>query len=141
MSGVCQREGCGSPLPPKRGPQGRPRKWCSDRCRRQASFDRHHAPCVDCGGPLKQTGQPIRRCARCELERRRKISDETAQRVAAMWRGGMTGTQIAERLGWSKGYVRVALNRLRERGYDLPYRVSPEARAAMAAGATRRWAA
>jgi hypothetical protein len=60
MSGACQA--CGVALRPNRG---RPRKWCSDRCRKT----QYSAPCADCGKPLNGSGgrgpNAAKRCAAC----------------------------------------------------------------------------
>lgn len=55
--------GCGAELPPLRAP-GRPRKWCSDRCRKQTLYT---GTCVDCGGRTGYSGQvtPRERCRPC----------------------------------------------------------------------------
>lgn len=58
---VCR--GCGVPLPPSRG--GRPRVWCSERCRK-GSYAR---PCLDCGKPTSGSDgrgpHAPKRCVRC----------------------------------------------------------------------------
>lgn len=74
MTGVCK--GCGGPLPASRG--GRPRKWCSDRCRKS----QYAQPCVDCGGPTKdgsggRVAEP--RCVPCGNKlsgEKRSMTDE-----------------------------------------------------------------
>src|ERR1044072_550897 len=58
---TCQ--GCGSELPPNKAP-GRPRKWCSERCRKA----QYAGTCDTCGGATNGTtpsrGVPTR-CATC----------------------------------------------------------------------------
>lgn len=58
---VC--EGCGVPVPPSRG--AIPRKWCSERCRKQ----QYSVPCVDCGKPLNGSDgrgpNAAVRCVKC----------------------------------------------------------------------------
>jgi hypothetical protein len=58
---ICQRDGCDKQLPPSKA---RPRKWCSDRCRKLA-----RAPgCVDCGRLVNTDGRvtnPNERCVAC----------------------------------------------------------------------------
>lgn len=55
--------GCGGPLPPARGTK--PRKWCSERCRKASYGDR----CVDCGARTSFGAERARipepRCPRC----------------------------------------------------------------------------
>lgn len=47
MTRHCQ--GCYVQLPPTRNGNTKPRKWCSDRCRKQTLYS---VPCVDCGKRL-----------------------------------------------------------------------------------------
>lgn len=67
MTGTCQ--GCGTALTPSRGPH--PRKWCSDQCRKHATYVRH---CIDCGTRLSSSdgngpNAPVR-CVACNNARR-----------------------------------------------------------------------
>src|SRR3954452_2749048 len=48
MNGTCK--GCGAPLAPSRNP-GNPRKWCSERCRK----NQYDLVCVACGGRASGT--------------------------------------------------------------------------------------
>jgi biotin operon repressor len=42
--------------------------------------------------------------------------------VVKWWSEGVSGPEICRRLGWSRGYLSVEMYRMREAGYDLPYR-------------------
>lgn len=57
-------EGCGRELDKPQKP-GRPRKWCSERCRKRSYGD----PCVDCGSPTRFGAETARvpepRCLQC----------------------------------------------------------------------------
>lgn len=61
---VCQ--GCGTTLPPSKGPV--PRKWCSDRCRKQTLYG---GTCVDCGATTNGSDgrKPEPRCGTCSARR------------------------------------------------------------------------
>lgn len=46
-----------------------------------------------------------------------------ARQVEQWWQEGVPGPEIKRRLGWSEtSQVTVLIHRLREEGYDLPYR-------------------
>ena len=62
MTAVVRCQGCGNPLPPSTG--NRPRKWCSERCRKA----QYSTPCVDCGAPLNGSdGHGPNAAIRCKL--------------------------------------------------------------------------
>ena len=127
-------QGCGVTLPPSRAP-GRPRKWCSGTCRRHALYS---GVCVDCGGATYNgTVPPPERCRACNgtVGGQRNKGEWAPYRamVEEMWAEGMTGRQIGEALGWSKYGCVTNIAMLRARGYDLPYRRTPEQRARIAA--------
>lgn len=84
---------CGADLPPREG-TGRPRKWCGRRCERD-----HTRP---------TRGRP-RDTARLDL-------------IAAMWREGRTGSDIAHELGSTPKAVSEAVRAMRAEGVDLPRR-------------------
>jgi hypothetical protein len=62
--------GCGTELPAQTY-RGAPRKWCSDRCRKQTLYT---GTCLDCGGPTGFSGRatPPERCRRCNGVRQGK---------------------------------------------------------------------
>lgn len=108
MVNVCQ--GCGGPLPPSRGPV--PRKWCSERCRKQTSYSR---PCVDCGAPLN--GSDSRgvhsRCCRCAAAVRRIWTRDSV--IAAIHRWSDLYGQPPAAGDWN-------LSLARSRGWDIAVR-------------------
>lgn len=58
--------GCGNPLPPQT--KGRPRKWCSQRCRRDTSYG---GTCIDCGARTSGNNglaKAPERCFACRRE-------------------------------------------------------------------------
>lgn len=54
MVGGLRCQGCDRPLPPSL-PRGRPRKWCSTKCFREA---RYAGRCVNCGTPTSGSNGP-----------------------------------------------------------------------------------
>lgn len=86
-----------------------------------------------------------RRCAPCAQKRSAQAakdrSFELRVMVEAMWADGLTMREIGELMGWSKRSAAVRVSNLRSRGYDLPYRRTPEQIARMTAGADERLAA
>lgn len=117
MSTNCH--GCGAPL--DLGPRGRPRKWCSGRCRKASYGD----PCVDCGAKtrfgaeMKRVPEP--RCIDCHF---RAETDRRVEKVVAMVRlrcdENLTNKAIAARLGVPPHTVATELNRMRSIGFDVP---------------------
>lgn len=64
--------GCGATLPPRR--VARPRKWCSDRCRKLTLYAR---PCLDCGKRINTDGSvtnAAERCINCNAAHQRRTS-------------------------------------------------------------------
>lgn len=65
MSATCH--GCGTTLPPSKGP--RAKKWCSERCRKA----QYAGACIDCGGATDGSNgrgpNASVRCRACELDR------------------------------------------------------------------------
>jgi hypothetical protein len=77
--------GCGEPLPPQT--IGRPRKWCSQRCRRATLYG---GACVDCGARTSGNNGRAKapeRCGACRLE---------FQRANAIWNRERVITSIRE---------------------------------------------
>jgi hypothetical protein len=72
QAGVCA--GCGVGLPPSRG--NRPRKWCSEGCRKASYGD----PCVDCGARTCSGAEKARvaepRCPACSYRHRSRWTEE-----------------------------------------------------------------
>ena len=107
--------------------RGGPRKWCSEKCRKR-QYDR---ACIDCGARTSGT-DPGRHGGRCKpcgdaaidyFARPGSVqARETRERIAAMWQDGQSMREICEALGYSKGHLGVAIWRMRQAGYDVPYR-------------------
>lgn len=116
MSGCA---GCGSPLAPSGG--NRPRKWCSERCRKGSYGD----PCVGCGMRTVYGAEAARvpepRCAPCRI---RHDQDRRVASVLAMvdlrQSAGLTNVEIGHRLGISVLTVRTELHRMRALGFGVP---------------------
>lgn len=75
-------EGCGGPLAPNIAP-GKPRKWCSDRCRKR----QYAGECVDCGGVTNANGSAgiiaAPRCSPCSHRREHEARYWTPERIIA----------------------------------------------------------
>lgn len=112
--------GCGAKLPPLKA-QGRPRKWCSERCRKASYGD----PCVDCGASTvygaERARVPEPRCASCRvaLDHARRVD-----LVLAMLRlrraHDLTNLEIARHLSIPVLTVATELSRMRALGFDFP---------------------
>lgn len=118
--------GCGEPF------LGRGRaKWCSERCRKRTCYG---GVCVDCGAPTHGSNgdgpnAPVR-CHACDMRwnpKRLAARVEYRTAIEAMWADGLTSREIGRLMGWTPGSAKVRIGQLRARGYDLPYRRSPEA--------------
>jgi hypothetical protein len=114
--------GCGAPLPPSLGPK--PRKWCSERCRK-AQYSR---PCRDCGAPVEGSeGRGPNRPERCQSCNARRAAARMsarfyarANRMLALRADGWTNREIAAALGTWESNVSRCLRELRERGAVVP---------------------
>lgn len=131
--------GCGAEVPPS-AHHGRPRKWCSERCRKQTLYSH---PCEDCGAPTTGDGQHHRWCRKCSnkyaSDRARAARLPVRAEIEARWADGQTEREICGALGLKyddnhKGHISM----WRGRGYDLPYRRSAAAREHMAVGSDER---
>lgn len=71
--------------------------------------------CPQCAGPMKPESTLCQPCHEDEVDRR-------ARQIERWWAEGLTMAGICERLGWTMGHLAVEFHRLREKGYDLPYR-------------------
>lgn len=112
---VC--EGCGAALPPSRT---RPRKWCSDNCRKR-TYDRVHASrCRDCG--TRTTKPNSRRCGPCAVTHQKRVHDVRMEALAWLYRQGHSTEVVAGVFGWTVEGTRVELTRARNEGFDVPYR-------------------
>lgn len=121
--------GCGVELAPNKAPGPR-RKWCSDNCRKRTpefrAAEREYNKtsvvrtglCAICGG-LKGS-----QCKRYEICRACVVRGKEAKReeIQQLWLSGASLRQIRAELGITRGYLAVEIHRMREEGWDLPYR-------------------
>lgn len=102
-------------------------RWCDDdarlryNARKRERHRRDAVPCPDCGGPMSAHNKS-KLCALCERRHRSEALMERNWQIVAWWGEGLTIPQIAKRLGWTNGHVRVEMAKLRSKGYSLPYR-------------------
>lgn len=79
--------------------------------------------CQDCGA---ETGlaafRGTKRCFVCHVFSEAERVEVRAHKIEEWWSEGLTLLEIADKLGWSKGHVSMEMHRLREQGYELPYR-------------------
>lgn len=111
------------------------------------AWEREHdrGVCVSCGEPTgigaerkaAQFGFPGR-CAVCRIAEENERVAERGHQIEALWAEGLTIAQVAERIGMSQEVAWVEIERLREKGFDLPYRRTPVQRKRMREA---RWAA
>lgn len=94
-----------------------------NRAKRRA-YDRqykrtHKAECPQCGGKMdRSTARRGGLCLPCHEDR----VDSRARQIERWWGEGLKLKEIAAKLGWSEGHLSVEMHKLREKGYDLPYR-------------------
>lgn len=102
--------GCGVPVTQPEG-RGRPRKWCSETCRKNTCYG---GTCEDCGARTSYPGShgAPRRCRRCD----RTKNLERTERIIAAWNRWEPGWMIAEREGISEVNVLTIVNQQRRAG-------------------------
>ena len=54
--------------------------------------------------------------------------------VQKMWKEGRTSREIREQVGWATSQLTMQMSRMRDAGWDLPYRYDRARRAKMRAG-------
>lgn len=80
---------------------------------------RHRGECPQCGGEMaRKTARVGGKCRACHEDE----ADRRARQIQQWWAEGLGQRQIAKRLGWSINHLSVEKHRLREAGYNLPYR-------------------
>jgi IS30 family transposase len=106
----------------------------SDGSRLRARKASYRGTCEDCGGPTSGTSSGVAReprwCKTCAQphrqaaarERHAALLAERNHQIETWWNAGLTSAEIAARIGWSKSHVDVELQRLRARGFHIPYR-------------------
>ena len=121
----CER--CGEEFPVIDGRYKR-KRFCSENCRKRFCDERHRGVCEDCGMPTaSRSGWPSERrsnrwCSPCYRQRELKRTAQRGHQIEEWWAEGRSLREIADRLGWSKGQLSVQMDRLRAKGFDLPYR-------------------
>lgn len=118
--------GCENEVPPKApGSPGRPRKWCSENCRKRAHENEIVGACKDCGRgmPRRWVYDERQRCRECYLASSERRMEARAQIIADMWQDGLLIREIADAMGWEMSHMQVEFDRIRRRYPDLlPYR-------------------
>lgn len=139
---VCQ--GCGGTLPTQ--VRGRPRIYCSARCRKA----QYSTPCTQCGAPTSgsEGRRPDAICVPCAAELGRRVRTENSRRrrglIATRWAEGATLKMIAAEFGMTGPQaVGAELAAMRAAGWEVPYRHawSPASIAKVAAATRERRAA
>lgn len=102
------------------------REW--DRAKRRSEAGRGH--CEECGGLMgidaKRKG--FRVCMGCK----RRTARLRRERIVNQWNRGVPVREIAAELGSTEKSIAVEIVRLRNLGYDLPYRHQPRQKSAAA---------
>lgn len=81
---------------------------------------RNRGRCLTCGEPMGIGVASDGECRPCAAAR----VHERSQRVVEMWAQGDSLNDIASSLGWARGHLASQMDRMRARGYSLPYRYS-----------------
>ena len=118
---------CGESFTPATSGRGKSRRYCSENCRKRFCENRKRATCLDCDTELG-LGSAWRnrvRCQACEATRKRAGRDARWHQIEKWWAEGLTFPEICARLGWAKGTLGSQLHRMREAGFDVPYRYKP----------------
>lgn len=118
--------GCGTAIAQ---PDYGARKWCSDRCRKT----QYAGACIDCDATLNGSDgrgpNASKRCPSCQLVIARAVNSErrqcTDQRVADLYRSGLSLRSIAAEIGSTVNSVATRMVRMRSEGWELPYRRTP----------------
>ena len=93
------------------------------RAQKRACEDRARVQCACgalCAAGSKWTG--AKRCARCENQWRRDQRDLRFIKIEALWHEGLSRRAIAPLVGTTVGALSVSMSRMRDEGWDLPYR-------------------
>lgn len=109
--------------------RGKPRKWCSEKCRK----DSYGAPCPRCGrrmtganGRGPNAPSLCRQCVEADGEansaRQRQHGAGRREIVLRMWPQGASLREIAAACNTTVPTISTQVQRLRSYGHDLPYR-------------------
>jgi hypothetical protein len=113
-TGTCER--CGESFVDRS--RGQNKRFCSRNCQQRAwDHTNYRSTCEVCGAI---TWKKALRCA--EHTKQRITRQEKAGQVVRWWAEGLTLSEIAARLGTTKGTVGEFIRRLRVEGHKLPYR-------------------
>ena len=98
------------------------RAWKARNRERTRAYDRdyyatHRDVCSVCGGD-RVIGGAGDVCASCLADQVRQRRERTVE----LWRDGVTLREIADQLGWTVGHLAGEIHRMRETGWDLPFR-------------------
>jgi hypothetical protein len=96
--------------------RNRDRNRARDRAR--AADPDHRGRCEMCGGLMGAGSRQNGICRDCRVQTR----TARARQIEAWWAEGISSSEIALRLGWTKGHLYNEMDRLRREGYRLPYR-------------------
>lgn len=121
---------CGAQLPPRAEKGGKPRKWCSRRCK---DIDKYTDECPSCDGRKRITAK---HCMGCKgpSEAQAAAARESRELVERMWLAGSSKDEIADALGTTRKAVGSRLRRYRNAGAVLPHGVKSSYRGASRAG-------
>ena len=122
---------CGGPLP--EGSRAN-RQFCTSNCRkRQFAHEKYRGRCEVCGAETA-----VRSKVRCtEHYEAREAADTRRRTIVEMWANGAKMSEIATAVGWRMNPLRSEFGRMRDLGYDLPHRRTPEQRERIRAGQRR----
>ena len=108
-----------------------PEKLAEENRRRRAAKrqweNAQRALCPGCGEPMGAgSAMPSRQdrelCRKCCFQAKEEAREGRDQLIALLWNRGLTLAEIADRLDSTTNSIGVAVNRLRDEGYELPYR-------------------
>lgn len=115
----------------------RSKAWKERNAEQKRAYDlkylrEHRGTCTDCGDQMGIGVSEDGICKRC----RRATRDQRCEVIERMWNEGATMSTIAEAVDWPMQAMRAEFGRMRNEGWNLPHRRTPEQRARMKAA---RW--
>lgn len=87
----------------------------SRNAQQRAYRHRTRPACPECGQPMWHKTTLCEGCRTDQVEARRR-------QIETWWAGGLSLREVADELGWTLPRLSVEVHRMREYGYDLPYR-------------------
>lgn len=94
-------------------------KFCSENCRKRFWENTKYRHKCACGTVIYKRYD---RCDECYRQAVAESHRERDEQIVAWWTEGLSMREICLRLGWTKGHLGQEIDRLRSRGFDLPYR-------------------